>query len=65
MRSMRFNENIGKPIASSPVYLSQRADFPKLYYVSHEAKDMTVGEEYNWSAEIVGATINGAYDLIK
>lgn len=65
IKTMRSNETLGKPNTTKPMYLSQRSDFPKVYYVSHEAKDMSVGEIYNWSGQVIGATIKDAFGLVK
>ena len=65
MQSMRLKDTTGKPVEGQSLFLSQRTDFPKIYYVSFQLKDMNAGEIYIWGGEIIAATINNAYELIK
>lgn len=65
IKSMRLKETDGHKPINQKMLFSERADFPKLYYHSMFNKSITIGEVYNWSAQIIAAEIKDAYEIFN
>ncbi|WP_020006221.1 hypothetical protein [Salinicoccus albus] len=65
IKSMRLKDFDGHKPQEQKMLFNEREDFPKLYYHSMFNKSMTIGEVYNWSAQIVAAEIKDGYGIIN
>lgn len=65
IKSMRLKKTDGHKPINQKMLFSERADFPKLYYHSMFNKSITIGEVYNWSAQIIAAEIKNAYEIFN